>query len=476
MKHSKLTQAIMFSLILSGCSLAPQYETPNVPISERWVGVALQEQSEAAVAPSDLHWKEFFTDPRLQKLLETALANNHDLQKAGLNVELVQAQYSIKQANRLPNVGVAAGAKRSRQGRFFGKSNISEMYNVGLGISSFELDFFGRVKNTADAALNKYLATKEARDAAQLSIINAVAKTYYQWRTARALKDLAKQTLHTRQQTYKLTKLRVQEGLASGTDLSSTGSAIAMAESSYQQQLRNVQKAENALATLVGQPLKSLNLPKGKYLTQQFSNKKLFAGVPSQALLKRPDIRQAEYALKSANANIGAARAAMFPIISLTANTGYASPDLGNLIGDPTRLWSIAPSINLPIFDAGKRRAGIKMSEINKKIVIQDYQKAIQAAFQDVSDALIARETLAKQYAAEQRGQAAARQTLRLVKLQVQEGLANGLHLLDAQRADYAIRQAALVTLLNMTNNKVDLYTALGGGLDNSKVKNPTAQ
>ncbi|PIE45836.1 MAG: transporter [Gammaproteobacteria bacterium] len=461
----QLTQAVTLTLILGGCSLAPKYATPEVSLAEQWVGVALKEQGSKDVAPSKLGWQDFFTDPRLQKLITAALIYNHDLKKAALNVELAQAQYAISRADRLPTVGFNGEATRSRQGEIMGRSNISERYNVGLGISNFELDFFGRVKNQSKAALNKYLATREARDAAQLSVINTVAKTYYQWRIARALKDLAQQTLATRQKTYRLTQLRFREGIAAGTDLSTAKSAIAQARASYQEQIRTMQQAENALAMLIGQPLEKLNLPKGKYLTQQFPDKTLFAGVPSKVLLNRPDIRQAEYQLKAANADIGAARAAMFPIISLTANTGYASSELDNLIGNATRLWSIGPAINLPIFDRGKRKAGVKISKIQQKMAVESYQQAVQSAFRDVNDALVAGQTLTKQYQAQKNGQAASAETLRLVRLQVQEGLADGLNLLDAERANFAARQGTLATLLQLTNNQVDLYTALGGGL-----------
>ncbi len=464
-KIKNLTQAVTLALILGGCSFAPQYQQPDVPLSEQWVGVALKEQNSTGVAPSELGWRDFFTDPRLQKLISAALLYNHDLRKAALNIELAQAQYGISKADRLPTVGLSGEKTRSRGQTPLGNTAISERYSVGLGISNFELDFFGRVKNQSESALNKYLATKEARDAAQLSLINTVAKTYYQWQAAKALQNLAKQTLATRQKTYHLTKLRFQEGIASGTDLSTARSTIATAKSAYQQQTRNLQQAENALSMLVGQPLDSLNLPKGKRLTKQFTNKRLFAGIPSKVLLNRPDIRQAEYTLKSANADIGAARAAMFPIIRLTASTGYASSEFSDLISDNTRLWSIAPSINLPIFDMGKRKAGVKISELQQKMAIESYQKAVQSAFRDVNDALVARKTLAEQYQAERRGQAATAETLRLVKLQVQEGLADGLNLLDVERVNFSTQQGLLATQLKIVNNQVDLYTALGGGL-----------
>ncbi|MBS9781528.1 MAG: efflux transporter outer membrane subunit [Gammaproteobacteria bacterium] len=468
MKINQLTQAITLTLILGGCSLAPKYETPAVPMAEQWIGVALAEQNQQGtnnVSATELGWREFFTDARLQKLIETALTYNHDLKKAALNVEMAQAQYGISKADRLPMLGLSAGAKRSRQGKIMGRSNISNAYNVGLGISNFELDFFGRVKNQSETALNKYLATKEARDAAQLSIINTVAKTYYQWQVAKELKDLSQKTLSARKKTYQLTLLRFREGIASGTDLSTTKSSVATAESAYQQQIRNTQQAENALAMLVGQPIAKLNLPDGKTLSKQFTDKVLFTDVPSKVLLNRPDIRQAEYQLKSANANIGVARARLFPSISLTANTGYASGELNNLISDSTRLWSIGPALNLPIFDMGKRKAGVTISEIQKKIAVENYLQAVQSAFRDVNDALVAKQTLSKQYQADKKAQKATAQTLRLVQLQVREGLANGLNLLDVERANFAMQQGILATQLKILNNQVDLYTALGGGL-----------
>lgn len=455
--------------VLTSCSLAPKYTTPNVSISERWVGVALKEQNDANFTPHQLGWREFFTDLRLQKLIETALQHNHDLKTAALNVELAQAQYRITKSDRIPTVAASGSGTRARS-----SGAISESYSVGLGISSFELDFFARVKNIADASLNEYLATQEARDAAQLGIINSVAKTYYQWRVAQTLKTLAAQTLSARKKTYQLTTQRFQAGVASGSSVFTARTAVASAESAYQQQRRTMQQAENALAVLVGQPLDTLNLPKSAELTKQFPTKTLFVGLPSNVLLNRPDIRQAEYSLKSTNANIGAARAALFPSISLTSNIGYASTALSSLIDNAARTWSVTPSINLPIFDMGKRRAQVKVSEINKKIAIEKYQKAVQTAFQEVNDALVARETLTEQYQAEQQGQFATSKTLKSAKLQMIEGLISGLDLLDAERNDFNARQNTLSTLLQLLNTQVDLYTALGGGMLEQSKTNTT--
>lgn len=452
--------ALILLLSLGGCSLAPKYEPPEPVVTEGWGGTQLTNASDGQIAANNLGWREFFIDPRLQKLIATALAHNHDLKTAALNVELAQAQYGITKSDRLPSVGLNGSATRSSTG-----GHISESYSVGLGVNSFELDFFGRVKNLSKAALNSYLATKEARDTAQLSLIKTVAKTYYQWQTARDLRDLAQKTLTARQQSYDLTQLRFQEGVSSGTDLSTANSAIALAQAAYQAQQRSFQQAQNALSVLVGQPLANLDLPQGKKLTEQFSDNMLFIGTPSEVLLNRPDIRQAEYALKSANANIGVARASLFPSITLTGSVGYASAELNDLVKQSNRLWSVGPSINLPIFDMGKRKAGVKISHINQKIALEQYQKSVKTAFQEVSDALIAKETLTKQYEVQKFGQTATAQTLKLVKQQVDEGLVNGLTLLDAERADFSTRQNTLTTLMQLTNNQVDLYLALGGGL-----------
>ncbi len=446
-------------------NLAPNYERPDNKnlidqrwSKEAWINASLKEQG---IIPRKLGWREFFLDPRLQALIDAALTYNHDLRKAALNVQIVEQQHQISQAGKTPSLGLSSGAERKRS--YGGRQ--SNNYQVGIGLSNYELDFFGRVKNQSDAALNKYLQTREARDAAQLSIINAVAKLYYQLRVSEHLRTLAEKTLQSRKKTLELTTLRFQEGLVAGTDVTATQSLIANARSSYEKQDRNVKKAQNALATLIGRPLSQIMLPEGVDLSQQFPNRAIFADLPADALLNRPDIRQAEYGLKAANANIGAARAAMYPKITLTGNLGYVSPELKTLFDSPTRIWGFGPSLSLPIFDRGQRRSNIKITELQKKIAIEDYQSTLQTAFQEVADALVTRETLTKQYQAESTGLNATQNTLRLVKLQVQEGVANGLNLLDVERSDYATRQGLLATQLQIMTNNVDLYTSLGGGL-----------
>lgn len=464
MRTQKTSLIIGLAFFLNGCAnLAPTYEKPDVSLADTWVSESLKQTGNIDITTRDLGWRDYFLDPRLQMLIETALTHNHDLRKAALNVELAEQQYGITRAAKLPAVGLSAGATRKRAST---SGYIGEQYSVGLGISNYELDFWGRVRNQSEAALNQYLQTQEARDAAQLSIVNAVAKAYYQWRVATALRELSQKTLQSRQKSLQLVELRMQEGLSSGTDVTTAQSLIASARSSYQQQERAVKQVENAISTLIGQPVNALTLPDGLSLAKQFPNGELYANTPSTVLLKRPDIRQAEYGLKAANANIGVARAAMYPTITLTGNLGMASASLSNLFDGVSRTWSYGPSINLPIFDGGRRKANIKITELQKKMAIESYQGAVQAAFQDVSNALIARETFDKQYLAELDGLKATAKTLRLVKLQMQEGLVNALNLLDAERADFRTRQGVLATQLQVLNNRVDLYTAMGGGLN----------
>lgn len=471
-------------LSLSACSMTPEYRRPSVPLAERWADTATtaqqatetgagaktgtqsdvqtdaQSDAAAAIVPSQLGWRSFFLDRRLHMLLETALANNHDLKLAALNIQRAKAQYGISNSAQLPVI--SASAELQHSGTAAGSAT---RYSLGMGISGFELDFAGRLNSLSQAALNQYLATTEARDAAQLSIINGVAKAYFQWRIATQLQQLSQKTLTSRQETRRLVSLRLREGLSSAADLSAAQSAVAMAASVLQQQQRHAQQAENALSLLTGKSVAQLPLPPPAPLEQQFTAGELFAALPSQVLYQRPDIRQAEYGLKSANANIGAARAALFPGIRLTTSLGLVSSELDKLFQADSRQWHIAPGLTLPIFDYGRRKANVRIAETEQQILVEQYRKAILTAFRDVNNALTARKTLAAQYQSEQQMARANAQTLRLVKLQMQEGLVDGLTLLNAQRSDFSSRQQLLATQLKRLGNQVDLYTALGGGL-----------
>ncbi|MDO4643513.1 MAG: efflux transporter outer membrane subunit [Cardiobacteriaceae bacterium] len=462
-----LLKPIPFALILAGCSLVPKYEQPNVALPQNWMDVAIHEQSQAPTA-DQLGWREYFRDPRLQKLIEEALAYNHDLKKAALNIEIAEAQYGIQKTERLPSVNANGSVTRSRTATDLtgtGHYRIGDVYNIGVASAAFELDFYGRVKSMSEQVLNQYLGTEEAHDAAVLSIISAVAKTYYQARIAQAQMALADDVLHTRQETYRLSKLQYDAGLMTAIDLRGVETQIESARSSYAEAKRSHQQALNALSKLLGKPIGDIQLPPAGDLNSQFAQLGLPAGIPSNALLHRPDIREAEYQLKAANANIGAARAALYPSISLTGNIGFGSTELDQLIKAPNLGWTFSPSIVLPIFDRAKLNRNVDIAESQQKLAVENYQSIVQSAFYEVADALAARETLAEQYAAQLRGNKAVSDRLRLENLRFESGVSTALDRLDAQRESYSSDQALLATELQILANNVDLYITMGGGL-----------
>ncbi|MBV7433634.1 efflux transporter outer membrane subunit [Cardiobacteriaceae bacterium TAE3-ERU3] len=458
------------AIFLGACSTMTPYQQPDVPFSERWIDASLSEQQgDSGVTAAALGWREYFRDPRLQAFIESALKNNHDLRKAALNTQIVQAQHGITYANLLPTVGSNGGMQRSRSARDLsplGRSTISENYQVGLGISGYELDFFGRVQAMSEAALNRYFATREAHDAAQLSIISAVAKTYYQARIAQELMALSEKVYKSREESLRLAKLQYDAGVISAIALRGVESQIETAKADYAAQKRNAKQALNALSLLIGQPVSAMQLPPATALDEQFADIRTPANIPSAVLANRPDIREAEYQLKAANADIAAARAAFYPSITLTGNAGFASTELGNLFDGGNLMWSFAPKINLPIFDGGRRQANLKINELQQQILVEDYQQTVQSAFTDVADALFARQSLAEQYEAQQRGNHAVSERLRLENVRFENGVSSALDLLDSQRESYGSAQGLLGTKLNMLNNLVDIYIAMGGGLN----------
>ncbi len=454
--------------VLTSCSLAPSFEKPEVALEAAWVGAALKAQQDNSLIAHELGWRNYFYDRQLQQFIGEALIHNHDLRIAALNVELAQAQYRITHSAALPGLTASGAGTRSRTAEDLsptGKAETGSVYNVGLGIAAFELDFFGKVKNQSRAMLNTYLQTVEARDAAQLSIISAVAKAYYLMRTSAELMELAKSVEEVRKKSYQLTKLQADAGTITEATLQGMLSAIELAKADYEERSRSWQQSRNTLSLLIGRPLSALELEEPADFTEQFPRQELFASLPAEVLLYRPDIRQAEYALKAENANIGVARAAFFPSISLTSSIGYGSRELGSLFDGENLLWSFAPRFNLPIFDYGRRRANAKAMEIRQKIAVEKYAKAVQNAFVDINNALIARSTLERQFAAMSKSDAAIAERLRLTQMQLDEGVVDGLALLDAERQSFISRQGLLAMRQMILCNRVDLYTAMGGGL-----------
>ncbi|WP_320151780.1 efflux transporter outer membrane subunit [uncultured Tolumonas sp.] len=445
--------ALLVSLLLTGCSLAPDYQRPAAPIPVNYE----TKTSPAAVQATD--WQQVFTDPALKKLIDTALQNNRDLRVAVLNVEAYQAQYRIQRAAQLPDI--TATGYQLRQ-RVIGGS-INNTDSATIGISAYELDMFGRVQSLKDQALEKYLAQEETQRSTQLSLIANVATAYMTLLADHDLLRLAEQTAKSYEQSYQLIEQRYEAGISSSLDVSQSRSNLESVRSSLAQYRRQVALDQNALRLLLGTDIPaglSNGLPE-QDLTLLAS---LGADMPSSLLTRRPDILAAEHALKAANANIGAARAAFFPSISLTANAGSMSSSLNKLFDGGSGTWLFQPSINLPIFDFGSREAQLDVAKVQEKIEVATYEKAIQTAFKEVSDGLVAQDGYREQLQAQQALVDANKTYYQLAQSRYEKGVDSYLTLLDAQRSLFTAEQGLVSTRLALLSNRVSLFKAVGGG------------
>lgn len=442
--------------LLAACSsMAPGYQRPAAPVAASFPNGA---GSAATIAAADIDWQSFFPDPRLRELIALALQGNRDLRVAVLAIEQARAQYQIRNADRLPTVNAQATGSRAPGSN----GNMTSSYTAGLALSAWELDFFGRIASLSDAALAQYLATEEGRKAAQISLVAAVANTWLALVADEDLLALTRQTLATRQESQKLAKLRFDNGVTSELDFRQAESLTESARVTLAQLQRQRALDENALTLLVGQPLPpALQASAG---IDAVSLPDVPAGAPSDLLVRRPDIRQSEQQLIAANANIGAARAAFFPRIALTAGIGSASSELTGLFKGGSWGFTLAPSLLLPIFDAGRNQAGLQSATVGRDIAIAQYERSIQAAFREVADALAGRATLVDQLQAQRAVAAAESARLRLSDLRYTNGVASYLDLLDAQRSLFAAQQALVQTRLAQLQSQVNLYKALGGG------------
>ena len=450
--------------LLAGCSLIPTYERPTAPVATQWPGPTANAAT-ASTPAAELAWQDFFSDATLRRLIDTALIHNRDLRIAVLNIEQARAQFQIRRADQFPTVGAAATG--SRQPNANGNGGITSVYTAGLALTSYELDFFGRVASLKDAALAQYLATEEGRKTTQISLIAAVANTYLSLLADEELLAITQQTLATREESFKLSQLRFDEGITSELDLRQGESLLEAARISRAQLQRQRALDENLLTLLLGQPLTvdlAVALPAGQGLADMPVMVSVPAGLPSDLLARRPDIRQAEQQLLAANANIGAARAAFFPRISLTASTGSVSRHLSGLFESGTYGWTLVPQLFLPLFDAGRNRAGLDSAQAGRDIAVAQYEKAIQTAFREVADALAGRATRGEQLRAQQPQPSAEATRFKLSDLRYQNGVASQLDLLDAQRSLFSARQAVVQTRLLQLQNQVTLYKTLGGG------------
>lgn len=393
MKRSFLSLAVA-AVVLSGCSLIPDYQRPEAPVAAAYPqGQAYGQNTGAAAVPAaDIGWREFFRDPQLQQLIGVALENNRDLRVAALNVEAFRAQYRIQRADLFPRIGVDGSGTRQRLPGDLsttGSPAISSQYGVTLGTTAWELDLFGRLRSLRDQALEQYLATEQAQRSAQTTLVASVATAYLTLKADQAQLQLTKDTLGTYQKSFDLTQRSYDVGVASALDLRQAQTAVEGARATLAQYTRLVAQDQNALVLLLGSGIPA-NLPQGLGLDQTLLTE-VPAGLPSDLLQRRPDILEAEHQLMAANASIGAARAAFFPSISLTANAGTMSRQLSGLFDAGSGSWLFQPSINLPIFTAGSLRASLDYAKIQKDINVAQYEKAIQTAFQEVADGLAAR-------------------------------------------------------------------------------------
>ncbi|MCO6055099.1 AdeC/AdeK/OprM family multidrug efflux complex outer membrane factor [Pseudomonas sp. MOB-449] len=477
MRRSLISLAIAATL-LGGCSMIPDYQRPEAPVDAAWPQGEAYSQGAAQVssAAADLDWREFFQDPALRQLVQLALDNNRDLRTAALNVEAYRALYRIQRSELFPSLSADGGSTRQRLPGSLsqsGQATTSGQYSATLGTNAWELDFFGRLRSLNEQALEQYFATEQARRSTQISLVASVATAYLDWQADQALLQLTRDTLKTYQESYALTQRSFDVGIADALALSQARTAVESAQVSLAQYTRLVAQDRNALTQLVGTGI-PLDLPKGLALDADLLAE-VPPGLPSDLLQRRPDVVQAEHLLKSANANIGAARAAFFPSVSLTANAGSMSNELSGLFDAGSGSWLFQPSISLPIFTAGRLKANLDYTELQKDIQVAQYEKAIQVAFQEVADGLAARTTYQQQLDSQRALVKTTEEYYRLAERRYRTGVDSYLTLLDAQRQLFSARQQLIGDRLNQLASEVNLYKALGGGWKEPGEASPNA-
>lgn len=452
------------ALMISGCSLTPTYHRPENVTASDWSSVHSEAPTEtAAPVPglaTDIPWQTFFHSPALRTVVQTALDNNRDLKSAVLSVQKTQALYNIERSKLLPEFNAAGSG--TQEGDF--KGNTAEAYKAGLAMSSYEIDFFGRIGSLNQAALNQYLATEEARKSVTISLIAQAANAYLQLTSDQQTLALSLESLETRRQTHDLVTKSYENGVATKQDVSQARIALESSRVNSILYTRLVQLDKNALVAILGTQGLS-GIPMASKLDAAAVMESIPVGLPSEVLLKRPDILGAEYSLKAAGANIGAARAAFYPRIALTGTLGYSSTDLGNLFSSDNAGWGIGPSISIPIFNGGRNRALLKAAKIDQEIAVVNYEKTLQVAFKEVADALAARETLGRQLEAQRMLLRASQEAYDLSMMRFKEGVDSFLSVLDAQRSLFAAQSAEIDLQRQELANRVGLYKVLGGGL-----------
>ena len=441
-------------LAVAGCTMMPQYQRPAAPVAVQFPGVTEIQAGNAA----DIAWKNVFADERLKQLIGLALTNNLDLQVAMLNVEQSRAQYRVTRSASFP--GVNGSGSYTRSGNF---STTSDSWSASLGSTAYEVDLFGRVRSLNRKALEKYFATAEARRGAQITLVSEVADEYFVWREAEEQLRVARQTLAAVQESYDLNNATFAAGASSELDLRTAEGQVLSAKINVLTYERQIAQAQNFLAVLIGQPL-----PGDLSAPQPFSDTNLVAdipaGLPSELVQRRPDIIEAEHTLKAANANIGAARAAFFPAITLTGSLGTSSSQFEELFGSGTGMWSFSPQVTVPIFTGGQNRADLDSAKVSARIEVANYQKAIQTAFREVADALVANRNYASQIGVEAALINTQQRRYDLANLRYRQGDDTYLNVLSAQQDLYSAQQGQIQAQYSKLSSQISLYKALGGG------------
>lgn len=463
---SRLFAVALLPALLSACvNLAPQYESPDMPVASQWPAFSPEQDVDGSLqSAAQMPWQSLIEDEKLRQLIQMALENNRDLRIAALNIERTRAQYQIQRAALFPEIAASGGQVAQHMGNV-----TTRTYSLGVGISSYELDLFGRVRNLQDAALEMYLATEASRQATHISLVSQVTGSYMALAADMDTARLARETLRSRQQHYDLQVERAAAGVGSDLTLRQAEGELETARANVLSANLAIATDRNALELLLGSPLPNTLLPGDSSLQGVLSTSEVPPGLPSDLLLNRPDIKAAEHKLLSAHANIGAARAAFFPTISLTASVGRASNELSNLFDGGGSSWSFAPQIYLPIFNGGRLRAQKEISEVDRKIAVAEYERSIQSAFREVSDALAQRQVIDGQLVAQQKRTGAAQAAHDLIQTRYDNGIASYLEVLDAQRTLFAAQQILIQTQLARQSNLITLYKAIGGGWSGQK-------
>ena len=458
---------IIAGLIISlawGCSLAPQYTRPEPPVPARWPSGPAYGEAGAGKSAAEIKWEDFFQSEQLRKVIGMALANNRDLRVAALNIERYQALYRIQRAELLPTIDAQGYFSKERVPGILtnsGHPRTVEIYNLNVGVSAWELDFFGRIRNLKDAALEQYLATEQARHSVQIALVSGVANTYLTLAADRDNLRLARSTLEAQQSSYNIIKRRYEVGASSELELRQAQTRLEAARVDIARYTGLIAIDENALNLLAGSNVSAALLPED--LERAAILRDSAPGLPSELLLRRPDILEAEHLLRGAYANIGAARAALFPRIALTTSIGTTSDQLTDLFKSGTNTWAFVPQIVVPIFDA-RSWSAYDVAKVDREILLAQYEKSIQSAFREVADALAQRGTIGDQLQAQQALVTASADAYRLSDLRYSKGIDSYLSVLDSQRSLYGAQQGLIALRLARAANLITLYKVLGGG------------